>query len=140
MPNEKAIHIVSPHSPSAGTLATIDLHTHSTASDGLYPPAELVQLAEKAHLKAIGLADHDTTDGLAAAISAGASLGVEVIPAVEINTDLPGRREEVHVLGYFIDFLQPQLQESLRFLREAREQRGQRMVEKLRQQGINITW
>jgi predicted metal-dependent phosphoesterase TrpH len=122
------------------TTSAIDLHTHSSASDGLYPPAELVALAEKSHLRAIGLADHDTTNGLAAAMSAGASLGVEVIPAVEVNTDLPGSREEVHVLGYFIDYLQPELQASLRFLREARARRGERMVEKLRQQGINITW
>jgi predicted metal-dependent phosphoesterase TrpH len=121
-------------------MGTIDLHTHSSASDGLYPPDELIALAEKSHLHAIGLADHDTTDGLESAMSAGASLGVEVIPAVEINTDLAGTREEVHVLGYFIDYLQPELQASLRYLREARARRGERMVEKLRQQGINITW
>jgi len=77
---------------------------------------------------------------VAAAISAGASLGVEVIPAVEINTDLSGTREEVHILGYFIDYLQPELQASLRYLREARARRGERMVEKLRQLGVNITW
>jgi 3',5'-nucleoside bisphosphate phosphatase len=71
---------------------------------------------------------------------AGSSLGVEVVPAVEINTDLPGTRGEVHVLGYFIDYHQPELQASLRYLREARVRRGERMVEKLRQQGINITW
>ncbi len=122
------------------TASTIDLHTHSTASDGLYSPSELVELAERAHLRVIALADHDDVDGLEPAIAAGQRLGVEVIPAVEINTDLAGSGEEAHLLGYFIDYRQPELQESLRLLREARRQRGERMVEKLRQQGLDITW
>jgi predicted metal-dependent phosphoesterase TrpH len=119
---------------------TIDLHTHSTASDGLYTPAELVQKAYEAHLKTIGLADHDSVSGLADAILAGERLGIEVIPAVEINTDLRERRGEAHVLGYFVDYLQAEFQESLRVLREARSARGERMVDKLRQQGVAISW
>jgi predicted metal-dependent phosphoesterase TrpH len=119
---------------------TIDLHTHSTASDGLYTPAELVQKAYEAHLRTIGLADHDTVSGLPEAIEAGEHLGVEIIPAVEINTDLPERRGEVHVLGYFVEYRQPEFQESLRVLREARRVRGERMVEKLRRQGVSISW
>ncbi len=122
------------------TSAGIDLHTHSTASDGLYSPAELALLAKQAHLGVIALSDHDSTDGIEAAIAAGQRLGVSVIPALEINTDLPGSSEEAHVLGYFIDYQQSELQESLRLLREARRQRGERMVEKLRQLGVDITW
>jgi 3',5'-nucleoside bisphosphate phosphatase len=119
---------------------TIDLHTHSTASDGLYTPDELVQLAYQAHLETIGLADHDTLGGLADAIQAGERLGVEVIPAVEINTDLPQRRGEAHVLGYFVEYRQVEFQQSLLVLREARRVRGERMVDKLRQQGVAISW
>ncbi len=122
------------------TNNTIDLHTHSTASDGLYAPAELVRLAHEAGLRIIGLADHDTVGGLAEAITVGQQLGVEVIPAIEINTDLPNKQGEAHVLGYFIDYHQPELQESLRLLREARQLRGERMVQKLREMGLNITW
>ncbi len=122
------------------TVTGIDLHTHSTASDGLYSPAELVELAKQSHLDVIALADHDTTDGLDAATAEGQRIGVEVIPAIEINTNLPGTSEEAHVLGYFIDYRQTELQDSLRQLREARRQRGERMVEKLREQGIDITW
>jgi predicted metal-dependent phosphoesterase TrpH len=119
---------------------TIDLHTHSTASDGLYTPAELVQKAYEAHLRTIGLADHDTVSGLPEAIEAGERLGVEVVPAVEINTDLPERRGEAHVLGYFVEYRQAEFLESLRVLREARRVRGERMVEKLRRQGVSISW
>jgi 3',5'-nucleoside bisphosphate phosphatase len=118
----------------------IDLHTHSTASDGLYPPAELVRLASLAHLETIGLADHDSVDGLPEAIQAGESLGLEVIPAVEINTDLSNKRGEAHVLGYFVEYTQREFQDSLGVLREARALRGERMVEQLRRIGINITW
>ena len=119
---------------------TIDLHTHSTASDGLYAPAELVRLAHDAGLKTIGLVDHDTTDGLAEALAAGKALGVEVVPGVEVNTDLPNRQGEAHVLGYFIEYERPEFQRKLRTLREARERRGERMVERLRAQGFDVTW
>jgi predicted metal-dependent phosphoesterase TrpH len=119
---------------------TIDLHTHSTASDGLYTPAELVEKAHEVHLRAIGLADHDTISGLGPAIEAGERLGVEVIPAVEINTNLPEGRGEAHVLGYFVEYRQVEFQESLQLLRDARRMRGERMVEKLRRQGVAISW
>jgi predicted metal-dependent phosphoesterase TrpH len=118
----------------------IDLHTHSTASDGLYAPAELVRLASQAHLEIIGLADHDSVEGLQEAIHAGEHLGLEVIPAVEINTDLPNKHGEAHILGYFVEYGQREFLDSLQILREARRVRGERMVEQLRRIGVNITW
>jgi predicted metal-dependent phosphoesterase TrpH len=118
----------------------IDLHTHSTASDGLYAPSELVRQAREAGLDLIGLTDHDSTEGLAEAREAGAREGVTVIPGVELNTDLPGGAGEAHVLGYFLEWERPNIQAHLRFLRDARERRGERMVERLRAQGIEITW
>jgi 3',5'-nucleoside bisphosphate phosphatase len=119
---------------------TLDLHTHSTASDGLYAPVELVRLAHQAGLTTIALTDHDTTNGLAEAQTAGATLGVTVIPGIEINTYLPQARGEAHVLGYYLDIINADLQAFLRFLRDTREKRGQRMVELLREQGYDITW
>ncbi|HEY1390752.1 MAG TPA: PHP domain-containing protein [Ktedonobacterales bacterium] len=119
---------------------TLDLHTHSNASDGLYAPAELVALAHQAGLTTIALTDHDTTNGLAEAQAAGATLGVTVIPGIEINTYLPRGRGEAHVLGYYLDTANPDLQTFLGFLRDAREKRGERMVALLREQGYDITW
>ena len=119
---------------------TLDLHTHSNASDGLYAPAELVKLAHQAGLTTIALTDHDTTNGLAEAQAAGATLGVTVISGIEINTYLPQGRGEAHVLGYYLDTANPDFQAFLRFLRDAREKRGERMVALLREQGYDITW
>ncbi len=125
--------------PSAAPPRRIDLHTHSTASDGLYAPSELVRLAHETGLDLIALTDHDTTNGLDEAQTAGATLGVTVIPGIEINTNLEPRGE-AHILGYFLDRSDTGLQANLKLLRDLRERRGERMVEKLRAQGINITW
>lgn len=119
---------------------TFDLHTHSTASDGLLTPTELVTQAHEAGLTTIALTDHDTTDGLAEAQAAGASMGVEVVPGIEINTYLPHGQGEAHVLGYHLDTANADLQEFLQFLRDAREKRGERMVALLREQGYDVTW
>jgi predicted metal-dependent phosphoesterase TrpH len=120
--------------------ARIDLHTHSTASDGLLSPTELVQRASEAGLTLIGLTDHDTTEGVAEAQAAGARLEVTVIPGVEINTDLPEGRGEAHVLGYYPELGQSAFQATLAFLREAREKRGERMVHQLRDRGVDVEW
>ncbi len=116
----------------------IDLHTHSTASDGLYTPTELVKRASEAGLSLIALTDHDTTNGLAEALSAGEARHLEVIPGIEVNTDLSST--EVHVLGYFLEYQQAALQRTLQTLRDMRVTRAQRMVEKLRALGLNISW
>ena len=118
----------------------IDLHTHSTASDGLYAPAELVRLAREAGLRRIGLVDHDTTDGVEEAQACGDRLDVTVIAGIELNTELPEGRGEAHMLGYYLQPEQPSFQRSLAILRDSRERRGERMVERLREQGLNITW
>ncbi len=117
----------------------IDLHTHSTASDGLLAPADLAAAAKVAGLSAIALTDHDSTDGLAAAQSAGATLGVEVAQGIELNTDIPGGGE-AHVLGYFMRWRDDALQERLAARRSSRQRRGQAMVARLRAHGIPITW
>lgn len=116
----------------------IDLHTHSTASDGIYSPTELLRRAKDVGLRVLALTDHDTTDGIAEAAQAAAELDIDFIPGIEINTDVSGG--EVHVLGYFIEYERPAFQTHIKVLRDARERRGQRMVELLNEQGVNISW
>ncbi len=116
----------------------VDLHMHSTASDGLYSPTELMNRAKEAGLRAVALTDHDTTDGVEEAKRTAQELGIEFIPGIEINTDVSGG--EVHVLGYFIDYRQVAFQKTLKTLRDARVRRGERMVELLNEEGIHITW
>ncbi len=116
----------------------IDLHTHSTASDGIYSPTELLQRAKDSGLRVLALTDHDSTGGLDEAAQAARKLDIDFIPGIEINTDVSGG--EVHVLGYFPEYQRPAFQAVLQVLRDARERRGQRMVELLNEHGINIAW
>ncbi len=106
----------------------IDLHTHSTASDGIYSPTELLRRAKDIGLRVLALTDHDTTGGLEEAAQAARALDIDFIPGIEINTDVSGG--EVHVLGYFPEYQRPAFQAILKVLRDARERRGQRMVDK----------
>jgi predicted metal-dependent phosphoesterase TrpH len=115
----------------------IDLHTHSTASDGSFRPAEVVRLAKEAGLQALALTDHDTTDGLAEALAAGEKLGVEVIPGVEISTRHAG--DTMHILGYFLDFHSGKLEKRLDVLKQARKDRNPKIIAKLNALGIPIT-
>jgi hypothetical protein len=116
----------------------IDLHTHSTASDGIYAPTELLRRAKDIGLRVLALTDHDTTGGLDEAAQAARALDIDFIPGIEINTDVSGG--EVHVLGYFVEYERPAFQAIIKVLRDARERRGQRMVELLNEQGINVSW
>ena len=88
----------------------IDLHTHSTYSDGLLSPATLVEEAASRGLRFLALTDHDTVAGIPEARAAGDRLGVEVIPGVELSAAL-GSGGEVHLLGYFVDIDDPALLE-----------------------------
>lgn len=115
-----------------------DLHTHSTASDGQLTPDELVRAAARAGLKALAVTDHDTLDGLDEAEPAGRGEGIEIVPGVEINTDAIGA--EVHVLGYYLDRSDPDLNVLLGRLRDNRLRRGEEMVRRLRQIGFDISW
>lgn len=115
----------------------IDLHTHTIASDGLLDAAGLVAAARAAGVFVLAVADHDSTDSVEAAVRLGRGVGIEVIPAVELNTDVPGA--EVHVLGYFIDHHLSWLQALLRRLRDGRLHRAERMVEKLIALGAPIS-
>ncbi|MHB1000194.1 MAG: PHP domain-containing protein [Armatimonadota bacterium] len=113
-----------------------DLHVHTTASDGTESPEQVVEQAYNAGLAAIGIADHDTIEGVRSALETGERTGIIVVPGVEINTDCGAN--ELHMLGYFIDINSNVLQEHLVYLRDQRMNRGQKIVDRLNQIGINI--
>ena len=116
-----------------------DLHIHTTASDGAFTPAQVVEVASSLGLAAIAVTDHDTVDGVDDALAAGRQCGVEVIPSVEISTMHQGRTE-VHILGYFIDHRNADLVKFLRTLKDARRRRAVRMVEQLNAAGVPVTF
>ncbi|MBC7264507.1 MAG: PHP domain-containing protein [Chloroflexi bacterium] len=116
----------------------VDLHVHTTASDGRCRPAEIVSMAAQLGLAAVAITDHDTTVGLAEALDAGNSFGIEVIPGVELSTDLP--EGEAHVLGYFVRPNDFAFQQTLHKLREARQDRAQGILRRLRKLGLPLEW
>lgn len=118
-------------------ITTVDLHSHSTASDGTFRPAELVALAAQRGIRILGLTDHDSTEGLREARDAGEQLGVTVIPGVELGTDVAAG--ELHMLGYFIDAGSAALQQALAAFRTARQTRTERMLQQLAAIGVNIS-
>ena len=115
----------------------IDLHTHTTASDGTLTPTELVAHARELGLSAVAITDHDTMNGVAEAQTAGERLGVEVIPGMEISTDYRG--EDTHVLGYGMDINAPALREVLDWVIEDRRRRNERIAERMRRDGIDVS-
>jgi predicted metal-dependent phosphoesterase TrpH len=116
---------------------SVDLHIHTTESDGTWTPQELVRQAVKRGLRTIAITDHDTTAGIYAA-QANAPAELEVIPGIEINAAAPDGAD-VHIVGLWIDPENPVLQEQLRILRESRIERTERILSLLRSLGIPIT-
>ena len=115
----------------------IDLHTHSTASDGSLSPRELVRHAKEQGLVALALTDHDTIDGLAQAVAAGAEFDLEVIPGVEISARHP--QGSMHILGFFLDYQSDLLAKRLDVLKQARKDRNPQIIAKLNKHGIPVT-
>lgn len=115
----------------------VDLHLHSTASDGTTSPSGVVELAASCGLRSIALTDHDSTAGIAEARETGSRLGVEVVAGVELSTSV--ERGELHMLGYLIDPESHTLSERLEQFRDSRERRAEKMVDRLQEAGIPIT-
>ena len=122
--------------PSVHEGRFVDLHMHSTASDGLLPPEGVVAAAANLRLAAIALTDHDTVAGIPAAQAASDAAGIQLIPGVELSARETER--ETHVLGLHLQNL-PVIEDRLIELREARTRRAVRIVDKLRALGIPIT-
>jgi len=114
----------------------IDLHTHSTASDGSLSPEELVRHAHEKGLSAIAITDHDTIDGIGQALQEGQRTGIEVIPGIEISVDFD---PEMHMLGYFFDSSYLNIENTLEVLRKNREERNPKMIRKLNEMGFDIS-
>lgn len=116
-----------------------DLHLHTTASDGRLTPGALVREAGALGVEVIAITDHDSVEGVPAALEAAAAFPqLMVIPGVEINTDVPNG--EVHVLGYFVDYTSAEFNQTLLELRNSRLDRGRKMVNKLAGMGIDVEW
>lgn len=116
----------------------VDLHVHSTASDGVFSPTHLVGMARERGLRVLALSDHDSVEGIDEAIAAAQGAVLEIVPAVELNTDTPAG--EAHVLGYYLKHHDPWLQELLAGRRAARLERGEKMVARLLELGMEVSW
>jgi predicted metal-dependent phosphoesterase TrpH len=115
----------------------IDLHTHTSASDGTCAPAELVALAKRAGLCAVAITDHDTVAGVPEALAAGREFGFEVVPGVELSADFRGKA--IHMVGLFLDAEDAGLRAKLAWAQEQRETRNARMVARFNELGIPLT-
>lgn len=116
-------------------MDTIDLHTHSTFSDGTFTPLQLVKYAEEKGLKAFAITDHDTTEGIKEAKSI--ETNVEVISGVEISTRYD--KKEIHIVGLYVNENDADLNKQLKYYREKRVTRNFEILEKLNSLGVDIT-
>ncbi len=114
-----------------------DLHIHTTASDGLLSPAEIVRKAVSQGLSAIAITDHDTIDGINAALNTAKNALPEIIPGIELSTETDDR--EIHILGFYIDHTDPDLIALLKILQESRFNRAEKAVKKLNSLGYLIS-
>ena len=116
-------------------MKRIDLHIHTTASDGTFTPEEVVREAARLGLGAVAITDHDTAAGYPAAAAEGERLGLEVVPGIEISTKF---RAAVHILGYYIDVRSPALDEVLDWMHRDREERNVKLCAMLREKGVDV--
>lgn len=121
-------------------MKTIDLHVHSTASDGTVSPAGLVAMAAAIPLCAFALTDHDTTDGIDKALAAAHSIpgAPEVVPGIELSTDFFGT--DVHIVGLDLSYKDPDFQSFLASLRQNRLEKNQAMIDRMQRGGIPISY
>ncbi|HQY21986.1 MAG TPA: PHP domain-containing protein [Ignavibacteria bacterium] len=115
-----------------------DLHLHTNYSDGVLSPSKLIDLAKKNDLSVISITDHDNVNGIEEAIEYGNSVGIQVIPGVEISADIDDN--EIHILGYFIDHKNPEFLDFLKNSRQMRIERNEKIVNKLNDLGSKINF
>jgi predicted metal-dependent phosphoesterase TrpH len=119
-------------------MSHIELHCHTTASDGALSPTALVELAHEVGITILAITDHDTVNGLPEARAVAAERGITIIAGCEFGCELADG--EIHLLGYLFDDQNPTLQAKLSWLRTARRTRGQQMVEQLNALGVPVRW
>ncbi len=115
----------------------VDLHLHSQFSDGSFTPEEIVDYAKKMKLAAVALTDHDTTEGAERFLARGKEAEIELIVGVELSVEIESKyRNEMHILGYFLDWQNEAFQEKLKIFRQARTDRANKILSKLKELGI----
>lgn len=114
-----------------------DLHIHTDRSDSTFSPLEVIKYASEAGLSAIAITDHDSTAAIPLIMEYAGKYNIEVIPGVELSSDINGN--DVHILGYFIDYQQEWFLEKLEFLRDTRTKRAQQIISKLNELSIDIS-
>jgi len=119
-------------------LERIDLHIHSIYSDGSFTPEEIVYKAKKLKLKVISITDHDSISGIEEEIEAGKKLKVEIVPGVEMSTDVGN--DEIHILGYYIDWKNKIFLTQLKIFQESRAKRNKKLVERLKELGMPVNY
>ena len=119
-------------------LSTVDLHTHSTASDGTYSPTDLVRLAREVGLSAIALTDHDTIGGIDEARRAAREHGIDFLPGIEISCEYPSPGT-LHLLGYGINPASEVLRDLTHTLLAGRDNRNPKIISRLQELGVSIT-
>jgi len=107
----------------------IDLHLHTVYSDGTQTPREVVSLGKDRGLTAVSITDHDTVAGIGEALAVGSEVGIEVVPGIEMSSD--ANHNEVHILGYYIDWKSEKLIERLRYFQHTRKERNSKLLERL---------
>ena len=130
MENERTKHIDHANTPRA------DLHLHTTYSDGVLSPDALVQRVRAAGLSVVSITDHDNVGAIEEAIEAGKSVGVEIVPGVELSVAL--NEKDIHLLAYFFDYTNQKLRDYLAFFRYERLKRAERIVQKLNDINISL--
>lgn len=119
-------------------MSFVDLHCHSTASDGTYRPTDVVDLAVRSGLSALALTDHDTIGGITEAAEAAQRAGLDFLAGIEISCDVP-RPATMHLLGYGVDADSPILRDLTQSLIDARNDRNPRIIRRLNELGVTIT-
>lgn len=119
-------------------MKQIDLHVHSSCSDGTLTPSELVRHAAECGLAAFALTDHDNTNGLPEAIAAASAYNIEIIPGIEFSTEYLGK--DIHIVGLDIDWTQREFQEKIENYQRGRLNRNQQIIDKMAADGIDISY
>lgn len=120
----------------------VDFHTHTYHSDGLMKPSEMVRLFAERKYDIIAITDHDGIDGVMEAQIAGEALGMQIVAGIEFATtyEFEGRELELHMLGYYIDIENEELNERLKDIKKARKDRNELLLQKLNEAGYELTW
>lgn len=118
-------------------MERVDLHTHSSASDGSMKPAQVIKAACEAGLKAVALTDHDTVAGIPEAMKAAKKLGIECIPGIELSACY--KTQEIHIVGLFLDYQNRELTKKLEEFQQIRNERNLKIIQKMQTAGVDIT-